>query len=70
MAASPRAKRLVRSAAAKMSSREKGELAALARMPDSAIGASDISENTDWSKVQVGRFYRPIKRSVDHPPRC
>lgn len=47
-----------------MSAREKKELAALARMPDSAIDTSDIPEITDWSKAQVGRFYRPIKQPV------
>jgi hypothetical protein len=45
-----------------MSVRERRELAMLARMPDSAIDTSDIPEVTDWSKRQVGRFYRPIKQ--------
>ena len=47
-----------------MSARERRELAALAKMPDSAIDTSDIPEITDWSKAQVGRFYRPIKQPV------
>jgi len=47
-----------------MSVREKRELAALEKMPDSAIDTSDIPEVTDWSKAQVGRFYRPIKQPV------
>jgi len=47
-----------------MSAREKKELAALARMPDAAIDTSDIPEITDWSKAQIGRFYRPIKQPV------
>lgn len=47
-----------------MSAREKKELAALAKMPDSAIDTSDIPEITDWSKAQVGKFYRPIKQPV------
>ena len=47
-----------------MSARERKELAALAKMPDSAIDTSDIPEITDWSKAQVGRFYRPIKQPV------
>ena len=45
-----------------MNARERKELAALEKMPDSAIDASDIPEITDWSKAQVGRFYRPIKQ--------
>lgn len=47
-----------------MSARERKELAALAKLPDSAIDTSDIPEITDWSKAQIGRFYRPIKQPV------
>jgi uncharacterized protein (DUF4415 family) len=47
-----------------MSTRERKELAALEKMPDSAIDTSDIPEITDWSGAQVGRFYRPIKQPV------
>ena len=47
-----------------MSARERKELAALEKMPDSAIDTSDIPTITDWSKAQVGRFYRPIKQPV------
>src|SRR5690349_21481677 len=53
-----------RSASATMSARERRELAALEKLPDSAIDTSDIPEITDWSKAQVGRFYRPIKQPV------
>ena len=59
-----------RSAASTMSVRERQELAALAKMPDSAIDTSDIPEITDWSKAQVGRFYRPIKQPVTIPSGC
>jgi len=47
-----------------MSAGERKELAALEKMPDSAIDTGDIPEVTDWSKAQVGRFYRPIKQPV------
>lgn len=47
-----------------MSAREKKELAALEKMPESAIDTSNIPEVTDWSKAQVGHFYRPIKQPV------
>jgi len=47
-----------------MSARERKELAALEKMPDSAIDTSDIPEVADWSRAQVGRFYRPIKQPV------
>lgn len=57
-------KRRARSVASTMSARQRKELAALEKMPDSAIDTSDIPEITDWSKAQVGRFYRPIKQPV------
>jgi uncharacterized protein (DUF4415 family) len=40
------------------------ELLALADMKDSEIDTSDIPEQLDWSNAVVGRFYRPIKKSV------
>ncbi len=33
-------------------------------MKDAEIDLADIPEITDWSKAVVGRFYRPIKRSL------
>jgi hypothetical protein len=61
---SRRAKLQVRSAGGMMSARERKELAALAKMPDSVIDTSDIPEVTNWSKAQVGRFYHPTKQPV------
>jgi len=61
---SRREKLVKRSGGDTMSARERKELAALEKMPDSAIDTSDIPEITDWSKAQVGRFYRPIKQPV------
>ena len=40
------------------------ELAALKRMKDGMIDTTDIPEVTDWSKAVVGKFYRPIKKSL------
>jgi uncharacterized protein (DUF4415 family) len=40
------------------------ELKALERMKDEEIDLSDIPEITDFSKAVVGRFYRPIKKSL------
>ncbi len=37
---------------------------ALARMRDDEIDFSDIPEVTDWSKAVVGKFYRPVKKSL------
>ena len=40
------------------------EIRALHRMKDSEIDLTDIPEIKDWSRAVVGRFYRPIKRSL------
>jgi len=33
-------------------------------MSDAAIDTSDIPEVVDWSGAVVGKFYRPIKKSL------
>jgi hypothetical protein len=38
------------------------ELAALVKMKDKDINTSDIPELKDWSKVIVGKFYRPKQK--------
>lgn len=48
----------------KVSRKQKKELTALAAMPDARIDLSDIPEIRDWSRAVVGKFYRPIKKSV------
>lgn len=40
------------------------ELATLKKMKDETIDLSDIRELQDWSSAVVGRFYRPIKKSL------
>jgi uncharacterized protein (DUF4415 family) len=40
------------------------ELRQLAEKPDAYIDVSDIPETIDWSHAEVGRFYRPVKRTV------
>jgi uncharacterized protein (DUF4415 family) len=40
------------------------QIAALKRMKDEDIDLSDIPETADWSKAVVGKFYRPIKKSL------
>jgi len=47
-----------------MSSRQKAELAALARLPDEAIDTKDIPELTNWAGAEIGKFYRPRKQVV------
>ena len=40
------------------------EIAALRRLKDEDIDLSDIPEIRDWRKAVVGKFYRPIKKSL------
>jgi len=48
----------------KVSRKQLKELRALAALPDDKIDLSDIPEVRDWSNAVVGRFYRPIKKSL------
>lgn len=47
-----------------LSRKQKEELRALAAKPDSEIDLTDIPEIVDWTGAVVGKFYRPIKKSV------
>ncbi len=47
-----------------LSSKQRAELAKLARLPDSKIDFTDAPERARPSKVLVGRFYRPVKQLV------
>ncbi len=47
-----------------LSRKQKKELQALAAKPDSEIDLTDIPEIIDWSGAVVGKFYRPIKKSL------
>ncbi len=42
----------------------KGQLEALAAMPDDTIDLSDVPEVTDWSNAERGRFFRPVKQQL------
>ncbi len=48
----------------KLTKNQAKELRALKRMKDEDIDFTDIPEKTDWSKAVVGKFYRPIKKSL------
>ena len=48
----------------KASKRQKREIEELAALPDRKIDVSDIPEVLDWSGAVVGKFYRPIKKSL------
>lgn len=47
-----------------MSPRQKAELTALVKRPDSAIDTRDIPEVTNWDEAEIGKFYRPRKQIV------
>ena len=44
----------------------KGELRAIASLPDSEIDTSDIPVMTEeqWKNAERGTFYRPVKRQI------
>jgi uncharacterized protein (DUF4415 family) len=48
----------------KLSRKQQKELKALATMPDREVNLTDIPELTNWSRAVVGKFYRPIKKSL------
>ena len=40
------------------------QIAKLKRMKDNEIDLSDIPEKIEWKRAVVGKFYRPLKKSV------
>lgn len=48
----------------KLSRDQKRDLAAIAAKRDEDIDLSDMPEVLDWSKAEIGKFYRPPKKSV------
>jgi uncharacterized protein (DUF4415 family) len=48
----------------KLTKEQERDIAALATMRDEDIDFSDIPEVLDWSKAEVGKFYRPPKKAV------
>ncbi len=48
----------------KASKKQEKELRALGALPDEKIDLSDIPEVRDWRGAVVGKFYRPIKKSL------
>jgi uncharacterized protein (DUF4415 family) len=43
--------------------RQTKEIATLKKMKDDAINLTDIPEVKDWSSAEIGKFYRPLKKS-------
>lgn len=48
----------------KLSKEQKRDIAALAAKRDEDIDFSDIPLKLDWSKAEIGKFYRPPKKVV------
>jgi uncharacterized protein (DUF4415 family) len=48
----------------KASKKQTKELAALAALRDEEIDLTDLPEVLDWSGAVVGKYYRPIKKSL------
>ena len=48
----------------KLTKNQAKQIRALKRMKDEDIDFSDIPEKMDWSNAVVGKFYRPIKKSL------
>ena len=48
----------------KLSREQKRDVAAIAAIKDEDIDLSDMPEVLDWSKAEVGKFYRPPKKAI------
>jgi len=48
----------------KLSRDQRRDIATLAAMKDEDIDLTDMPEVLDWSKAEIGKFYRPPKKSV------
>ena len=48
----------------KLTKEQKRDIAAIAAMKDEDIDFSDIPLKLDWSKAEIGKFYRPPKKAV------
>jgi uncharacterized protein (DUF4415 family) len=48
----------------KLTKEQKRDIADIAHMKDEDIDLSEMPEVLDWSKAEMGKFYRPPKKSV------
>jgi uncharacterized protein (DUF4415 family) len=48
----------------KLTKEQKRDIAAIAAKKDGDIDFSDVPEVLDWSGAEIGKFYRPPKKSV------
>ena len=47
-----------------LTNRQRSELKALEKLPDSQIDTNDIPETLDWTGARRGLFYRPVKKQI------
>ncbi len=48
----------------KLNKKQKKQIAAIAAKKDADIDLTDMPEVLDWSRAEIGKFYRPAKRPV------
>ena len=48
----------------KLTRKQASELRALSRMKDADIDLSELPEKLDWNNAVIGKFYRPVKKSL------
>ncbi len=48
----------------KLNKKQKKQIAAIAAKKDGDIDLTDMPEVLDWSKAEIGKFYRPAKKPV------
>ena len=48
----------------KLSQEQKRDIAAITAKKDKDIDFADIPEVVDWSRAEIGKFYRPAKKPV------
>ncbi len=48
----------------KLNKKRKKQIAAIAAKKDADIDLTDMPEILDWSKAEIGKFYRPAKKPV------
>ncbi len=58
------AKRMKKAGSKGLFSRQRTELAALAKLPESQIDTRSIPEAMDWTGAKRGVFYRPVKQQL------
>ena len=47
-----------------LNKKQKRQLASIASKKDADIDLTDMPEVLDWSKAEIGKFYRPTKKPV------